>query len=384
MSERRNLRLYLFKMSRNSCETTTWSSLISMCSYVPFLCERSSGNFRNNHLRQHREDLRDGTKAMRPPVRLLALDWFLDRPFAEIHRTCADRILARGANHQTLHGDADAKSHEDVLWQFLRNTESLNDGEADETIEMDISEDLEQTLARAIDGVVRVLGLPRPDLERVGVALAKARAYKPTLTDTKQAKQAAAKAHAKPRYFGLLPEVDLVDALDAQISCHHERGMPLRDFWEALKAPEGAHGRITRTPHVTIVHSKEQQQQDRVPESVMLWERCTALHALSAPPIFRARLGHVVANERIMAATVEDLCVDDPEEDAGQEGAAFVSQLDHELRERLHITIGTKDSSVLAFEAGGLVRSFKKGEKSVDSVPLEGVYVKGRIKGLFS
>jgi hypothetical protein len=74
-----------------------------------------------------------------------------------------------------------------------------------------------------------------------------------------------------------------------------------------------------------------------------------------------------------MAATVEDLCVDDPEEDAGQEGAAFVSQLDHELRERLHITIniGAKDASVPAVEVGALVQSFKKGEKGV-----EGVYVK--------
>jgi tRNA ligase len=275
--------------------------------------------------------------------------------------------------------------HEEVLWQFLRNTEPLNDSEADEIIEMDIGEDLEHGLARAIDGVVRVLDLPRPELERVGVALAKARAYKPTLTaDTKQAE---AKAHPKPRYFGLLPEIDLVDALDAQISRRQERGMPLRDFWESLKTPpaeEAAHGRVTRSPHVTIVHSNQQKQQDRDPESVMLWERCATLHALASPPMFRARLGHVVADERIMAATVEDLCVEDPEEDAGQEGAAFVSQLDHELRERLHITIGTKDGSVSAVEAGALVQSFKKGEKGVESVPLEGVYVKGRIKGLFN
>jgi len=343
---------------------------------------------RNNHLRKHREDLRDATKAMYPPVRLLALNWSLDRPFAEIHRTCADRILARGGNHQTLHGDADAKSHEDILWQFLRNTEPLDDAEADATIEMDVSEDLEQALARAIDGVVRVLALPRPDLERVGVALAKARAYKPDLTDPKQPKQAkaAAKAPPAPRYFCLLAEIDLVDALDAHISRGEERDAPLREFWDALKTPDGGRSRVARIPHVTIVHINQQQSQnkdsDPDPESVVLWERCAALDALSAPPIFRARLGHVVANERIMAVTVEELCVDDPEEDAGQEGAAFVSQLGHELRERLHITIGTKDASVLPVEAGALVQSFKRGEKGIDSVPLEGVYVKGRIKGL--
>jgi tRNA ligase len=94
----------------------------------------------------------------------------------------------------------------------LRNTEPLNDGEVDETVEMNISKDLKQTLSRVIDGVVRVLGLPSPELECVGVALAKVRVYKPTLTGTKQA---AAKMHPKVRYFILLPEIDLMDALDA-------------------------------------------------------------------------------------------------------------------------------------------------------------------------
>ena len=42
----------------------------------------------------------------------------------------------------------------------MRNTEPFNDGKVDETIEMGISKDLEQTLVHAIDGVVRMLGLP--------------------------------------------------------------------------------------------------------------------------------------------------------------------------------------------------------------------------------
>jgi tRNA ligase len=127
---------------------------------------------------------------------------------------------------------------------------------------MDISEDLEQTPAR----------------DR------RLRAYKPTLTDTKQAKQAAAKAHPNPRYFGLLLEIDVVDAVDAQISRHQGRGMFLRDFWESLKTPKGARGCVTRSPYVTIIHSKALR-------SVVLWERCTALHALAAPPMFCALWG---------------------------------------------------------------------------------------------
>jgi len=312
----------------------------------------------------HREDLRSVANTMNPPVRLLALNWSLDQPYAVIHRICADRILMRGADHQTLHGDATDKSHEDVLWRFLRDTEPLGDGEADATIEMDISEDLEHSLARAIDGIVRVLELPRPDAERIGAALGKARGYKPAYTDAKP----VTKAPPSPRYFGLRAEIDLVDALDRHISL---REGPVREFWNALKADR----RVSRNPHVTIVHRKQ------LPDNQALWERCAALCALPNPPLFRARLGDVLADERLMAVTVEDLSVNNPEEDEGQEGSTFISQLDPELRERLHITIGLKDDTVPAAEAGALAVSFKRGEKGADSVRLEDVFVKGRIKG---
>ncbi|KAH9027202.1 tRNA ligase kinase domain-containing protein [Lactarius hengduanensis] len=130
---------------------------------------------KNNHLHMHRRALRDAVKGTHPPVRLLALHWPLDQPHTETHRICADRILLRGTNHQTLHADQRGKAHESVLWQFLRTTEPLADGEADMVIEMDVREDLEHALSRAIDAVVRVLGLPLPDPERVGAALARAR-----------------------------------------------------------------------------------------------------------------------------------------------------------------------------------------------------------------
>jgi len=148
-------------------------SVLSGCSTKNNLC-------RNNHLHMHRRDLRDAINSIRPPVRLLALNWSLDqRPHAEIHQICANRILARGTNHQTLHSDEHGKAHEGVLWQFLRTAQPLTDGEADAVIEMDVSDDLEHALSRVVDVLVRVLALPRPDAERVGAALASARAYRP-------------------------------------------------------------------------------------------------------------------------------------------------------------------------------------------------------------
>jgi len=220
---------------------------------------------------------------------------------------------------------------------------------------------------------VRVLDLPRPDAERIGAALSKARGYRPARTGAQEQR----KGPATPRYFAIPAEIDLVDALDAQIAAAGD-ATGAREFWDALKA-RGAAG-VARRPHVTLVHSKQ------LPGRVELWERCAALYALSPPPLFRARLGHVVFNARIMAATVEELRVDDPEADEAQAGSAFVSQLDHALRESLHVTIGVRDVDVLPVEAGALVASFKKGATTTDvrSVPLENVYIKGRVQGLFS
>ena len=165
-----------------------------------------------------------------------------------------------------------------------------------------------------------------------------------------------------------------MEALEAHISRREDgaEGARIREFWDALKKDK----RITRQPHVTIVHRKE------LPDELTLWERCSALYALPTPPLFRAHLGHVVADERVMAVTVEELRVDDPEEDEGQEGSTFLSMLDPELRGRLHITVGTQDDSVLPFEAAVLVESFKKGKKGLNNVRLEDVYVQGRIRGL--
>ena len=257
---------------------------------------------------------------------------------------------------------------------FLKSTEPLDEFEADATIEMDVGEDLEHSLARAIDGIVRELGLPRPDAKRVGAALAKVRGYMPAHTTSP--KKPGIKAKATPRYFGLLAEIDLVEALEAPIPRREEGGGRLWEFWDTLKKNK----RITRQPHITIVHSKH------LPDKLTLWECCSSLYALPTPPVFRARLGHVVADKRVMAVTVEELHVDDPEEDERQEGSTFLSMLDPELRGRLHITVGTRDASVPPFEAGALVESFKKGGnlKGLGNVRLEDVYVKGRIKGLNS
>ncbi|KAI0824940.1 RNA ligase-domain-containing protein [Trametes gibbosa] len=347
---------------------------------------------KNNHLRQHREQLRDvAATACAPPAHLLALDWsVLDLPPATVHRICGDRIVRRGDRHQSLVADAAGKAHEGVLWQFLKTAEELGDSEADVVVPMDVEESLEDALARAVDACVAYLGVQKPDPEKIGGALAAARAYEPARTGrkTKAAREgdagegkAKAKAPPKPRYFGILAEVDLESALAPALAAASDvpASAAARTFWDALVAD----GRVAKQPHVTVVHSKS------LPAEEALWERCVALDAREHPPLLRFRLSDLVWNERIMAAVVADLAVaaaDDPGEADGAAAAAFVAALPEEVRARLHVTVGTKGKNVAPVEARDLVAEWRRGgqRSGVWVLPLRDVWVKGRLKGLVS
>ncbi|KAI0052022.1 hypothetical protein FA95DRAFT_112242 [Auriscalpium vulgare] len=332
---------------------------------------------RNNHLRQHRDALREAVKGMDPPVRLLALNWSLDLPHSTVHRICGDRVLARGDNHQSLLGDPLAKAHEDVIWMFIHQLEELDDNEVDVSVEMDLAESLEDSLERAVNGIVSVLGLQKPSREKMGEALAAARGYAPSTKGAraKVVEDKKAKSQKLPRYFGLLPEIDLENALGQQL-LNADVPSTLKTFWEEVR---NGH-RIAGRPHVTIVHEKA------LPGELDLWERCMALHKMAVPPSFKLRLGHLVANERIMAATVEDLQVVDVEKDEGQEGREFVTKLAEDIRSRLHITVATKNAGVPPVEAKALVEAWRRGKagNGAASIPLEGLFAEGRVKGLMS
>ncbi|KAK7034072.1 tRNA ligase [Paramarasmius palmivorus] len=326
---------------------------------------------KNNHLKQHRTQLRDIARTMFPPARLLALHWGLDKPQSTIHRVCGDRVLHRGDNHQTLRADATpGKSHESVLWQFINNTEELTASEVDEIIDMDLEEDIEKALQHAIDGICAILNLEKPSPEKVQEGIDIALGYK-VKTKTKRDEMTPKEKVRDPRYYALLPEVKLKEVLDEALGDSKETA-----FWEHLKQND----RITKRPHITLVHEKN------IPQMVELWERCTALHRMNVPPIFELKLGSVVWNDRIMAISVDDVkfVKEETNPDAAQGGAEFVSKLSDEARERLHITVGTKDGSVPPVEAKDLVQRWRKGDtQGVLSVPLKDeTIVKGRIKGL--
>ncbi|KAF9039447.1 hypothetical protein BDZ89DRAFT_1100303 [Hymenopellis radicata] len=299
---------------------------------------------KNNHLTMHRKSLRELSIQFTPPARLLALNWscaLSTKSPAEVHAICGERVLTRGDKHQSLTADEENKSHEQVIWQFINNTEELGESEVDACIDMQLEDTLEEAVARAVEGCVEI---------KIAQGIQVALGYAPKTTKPKETPAQAAAA-AKPktdkiRYFGLAPE---------------------------------ASKRVATQPHVTIVHQKG------LPADQPLWDRCMELHRLAqAAPQFEITLGNVVWNDRIMAATVDDLKLVGAG-DEGQKGAQFIAQLPEEVRNRLHITVGTGDAKVLPVEAKTMVENWRRGKTDgVKVKALSGVVVSGRVKGLIA
>ncbi|KAF8799416.1 hypothetical protein BYT27DRAFT_7263948 [Phlegmacium glaucopus] len=327
---------------------------------------------KNNHLKEHRQSLRDAASKFSDPVRLLALNWSLDLPRATIHRICGDRVQERGDNHQSLRADTSTKSHEEVIWMFINSTQELTLSEVDNVIEMELGESLEDAVRRAVQGCVSVLGLEMPSDEKIQEALDVVKGYAPAVKKPDHPKD---KKKLDTRYYGLLPEVDLEELLDPILANENT------DFWTKLKADN----RVTKRPHVTIVHRNSINQERE------LWDRCAALHEMKTTSLFKGRLSNVVWDGRVMAITVEDFDLEGSSsggsDDEVQEGHEFVSKLPYDVRERLHITVGTKSEKVPAVEAKAMVQEWRKNgnaENNIQSIKLDDLIVYGRIKGLMN
>ncbi|KAF8632510.1 hypothetical protein AX15_001843 [Amanita polypyramis BW_CC] len=375
---------------------------------------------KNNHLRQHRTMLREEStnffkkrqikKQTRkgvaagpaegeavqtlPRVRLLSLFWNVSsQQPSTVFRICAERVHTRGTNHQTLRANPDVPVHrsgtgsetyESVIRKFIHESEELSPSEVDAIIEMDLSEPLEQSVRRAVDGIVKEVGLPMPTNEKIQEGIEKVKAYKVGETDKKpdpsesvESKGGIKKAERKQpptRYYGFLPDLDIESVLDPFFVSLGNTGA---SFWDHLK-----NGRIASRPHVTIVHKKE------LPEGQDLWDGCQKLvnRAGGLDVAFWLHLTHVLWDGRVMALTVDDLAPAGGDEDMRNLASQLISSLTEEQRKRLHVTVGTKEAAILPVEAKSLVEGWRNGEKKEKVQGLElgknGIMVKASISGL--
>lgn len=306
----------------------------------------------------------------------------------------SDRVLARGANHQSLVADPDnpdATFHEEVIRKFLDTVDELQPAEVDKVVEMRIGEGMEEAVGRAVEGCVAVLGVKRPSEAELGEAVGVARGYEPKTKKIAGVGDSEAKV---PRYFAFSPEIDLDDILRPKLTFLPTEPDTSSSFWADLQE----NNRVTRRPHVTVVHKNS------LPDEQDLWERCRALYRMRSPPLFKFKLGHVVWNARVMAITVDDVELATittttttgvtttapllPSSTPSRLGQEFVSLLPDDVKGRLHITVGTRDKGVLPVEAKSLVETWRsRGMKDGDgvrSVELGDADAVARLEGLFS
>ncbi|KAF9447346.1 hypothetical protein P691DRAFT_802577 [Macrolepiota fuliginosa MF-IS2] len=350
---------------------------------------------KNNHLKEHRQQLRDTASGLN--ARLIALNWSLDdKPPATVHRICSDRITSRGENHQTLTADTSLRrSHEDVVWMFIKGHEELSEQEVDGCVDIEIEDDLEGMVKSAVDGLWKIFGGPggmlgeeKPGEEKIREALEQVGDYKAvkgkdtrSILEGKEAKEQKKRKEKPPRYYGILPEVDVDSVLDGVFSSGSddvdEKVKDGAAFWGELKKEK----RATTRPHITIVHGKS------LPQESDVWEAAAAVSAADAPPGFKCTLGHILWDGRVMVLTVDNLELELGEGDEAV-GKKFLKVFPADTRERLHVTVGTENSGIPPVEGKALVERWRRGERENEGVfEIElgkGVIVGGRLKGLWS
>jgi tRNA ligase len=241
----------------------------------------------------------------------------MDQPPAILHRICRDRIVYRGDSHQTLRADTSgAKSHEEVLWNFINDTQDLVPSEVDAVIDMKIEEDLEEAVRRAVNGVVKVLGLQPPSEEKIAEGLSAIERYTPEIRRQTKRERKATRHDIMPCSRNWI-----YSSIWTKYSPMSIKRTSLKGAWDLLKLGN----RVTERPHITIVHKND------IDANRALWDRCAALHAIPVnPPMFKATLGKVMWNGRVMAVTVDGLALEDAGEIAGQ-GEEFLSNLPAEV-----------------------------------------------------
>jgi len=255
---------------------------------------------------------------------------------------------------------------------FINTTEELIPAEVDDVIEMEVDETMEKAVKRAVKGVAKILELEEPSEEKIGEALGVIENYVPAAKKPEDKNEKKKKADSA-RYYGLLPEVNLVEVLDHRLG-RDDVDDDTKAAWEALKKE----GRVTKRPHVTIVH------RNSLSTEKALWDRCSALHAMSVtPPTFTGKLGRVMWNGRVMALTVDELSVDDAGQGSGEEGQDFIKKLSDEIRNRLHVTVGTKSGDIAPVEAKDMVQAWRGNSTGSTKVfELSDIVVRGRVKAL--
>jgi tRNA ligase len=361
---------------------------------------------RNNHLPKHHEELSDlavNQSFEDHGVRRIALVWDIDsHPYNKALRITSERILSRGENHQSLRPDpADQMRHEAVIRMFMSDFVPPEGGLFDDTIKLGLENSLEQNLRITADGLCDIMPqLHRPTDADITKALEEAKSYKPSVKKDLQGKETP-----PPRYYGLSIELDLKQYVADALVSHSSAVSDIKRDAEQFLGHLVANGRIVARPHVTIVHEKTVQEEtpaeaiasSSIGPAQRLWTTCEALRKMPSPALFEFDLTALLFNDRVMTLVVDHVRPHQTagslrEESGSQEHDSGKVDKQHlldveralceDLKEVLHVTVGTREEGIQPYEARGLVEAWRRGDEGVKLVNLKGLSGVGRVMGM--
>ena len=317
-----------------------------------------------------------------------------------VHQICSERIISRGANHQSLvpsFADPSVRSdHERVLWKFLNAYEELTPSEVDHSIDLELTKDskLEDMVSAAVDRLFEVKtlvgsggvleGMEKPDSVKIREVVQDIlENYKANENvERRQTNEGKGQKQQKqpPRYFGLIPDVSvrkLIDEVFSGPGAQDAEKIPGAAFFQELKSAN----RVTEEPHITIVHQKA------LPVEQDVWDKSTAVTKFSHAIVFGCKIEAVVWDDRVMVLAVEDIRFDHstPPKKGEEVAKEFLEAVPNETKNRLHITVATASEEIKPVEGKDLMERWREGEKEgIRHVSVDDVVVQAKLKGLWS
>jgi len=316
------------------------------------------------------------------------------------HQICSERIISRGANHQSLvpsFADPSVRSdHERVLWKFLNAYEELTPSEVDHSIDLELTKDskLEDMVSASVDRLFEVKtlvgsggvleGMEKPDSVKIREVVQDIlENYKANENvERRQTNEGKGQKQQKqpPRYFGLIPDVSvrkLIDEVFSGPGAQDAEKIPGAAFFQELKSAN----RVTEEPHITIVHQKA------LPVEQDVWDKSTAVTKFSHAIVFGCKIEAVVWDDRVMVLAVEDIRFDHstPPKKGEEVAKEFLEAVPNETKNRLHITVATASEEIKPVEGKDLMERWREGEKEgIRHVSVDDVVVQAKLKGLWS
>jgi len=236
-----------------------------------------------------------------------------------------------------------------VIWRFQTYRDKFQpghpqEGPVDRIIHVDMTNDPITNYKIIVQNIGSEIGLTMPSDTELETALKHAQTHEVTFR-----KEVKSGKKSSPRYIGLRIINDIQPILGEIFKKDDHTLSSGKQLFESIQK------RWPNHHHVTLAHLKDPSSSDLIP-SFLQRIQASSSHELE----FDFAVNELLWNERIMALRVHGI-----PSDMVTEGKEY------------HITVGTLNDDVKAFESNQLIKDADAGNKNIHRISLENINLKG-------